>query len=72
MSTSDETALVRVARGTASQEEIAALTAVLLARAVAGGHDDPHPDGPSSAVARWSRPERRPWYRSPVSWRGAS
>jgi hypothetical protein len=71
VSTSDDTALVRVERGTASQEELAALTAVLLARAAAG-QPDRHPAGPCRGDARWSRPERRPFYRSPVSWRGAS
>ncbi|MFD4576147.1 acyl-CoA carboxylase epsilon subunit [Streptomyces sp. NPDC058417] len=63
--------VVRVVRGAASEEELAALTAVLLARAAgrdraAGRHDGP---GRPLTAARWSRLERRPYYRSPLSWR---
>ncbi|MFC1421093.1 acyl-CoA carboxylase epsilon subunit [Streptacidiphilus cavernicola] len=59
--------LVRVVKGALADEELAALTAVLLARAAA------HPGGSAKsrdakAQARWQRPERRPDYRSPVSW----
>ena len=58
--------LVRVVKGTLADEELAALTAVLLVRAAAA------PSGKSAgsgkAQARWQRPERRPDYRSPVSW----
>ncbi|MER5546920.1 acyl-CoA carboxylase epsilon subunit [Streptomyces sp. NPDC002589] len=68
MSTSDDALLVQVARGEASQEEIAALTAVLLARAAARGHA-PEPVGGPRTTARWRRPERRPSYVSPLSWR---
>ncbi|GAB2904515.1 acyl-CoA carboxylase epsilon subunit [Streptomyces heilongjiangensis] len=63
--------VIRVVRGAASEEELAALTAVLLARAA--GHDRApgHHDGPGRpfTAARWSRLERRPYYRSPLSWR---
>ena len=59
--------LVRVVKGSLADEELAALTAVLLARAAItptasakGAH--------AKAQARWQRPERRPDYRSPVSW----
>ncbi|MHA6760238.1 acyl-CoA carboxylase epsilon subunit [Streptacidiphilus sp. PAMC 29251] len=58
--------LVRVVKGTLADEELAALTAVLLARAAiqpAKGKG-----GDAKAQARWQRPERRPDYRSPVSW----
>ncbi|MEY9965836.1 hypothetical protein ABIA33_003886 [Streptacidiphilus sp. MAP12-16] len=57
--------LVRVVKGQLADEELAALTAVLLARAAAEarpakGHGQPQ--------ARWQRPERHGNYRSPVSW----
>ncbi|MDO0912038.1 acyl-CoA carboxylase subunit epsilon [Streptomyces sp. DT2A-34] len=57
---------LRVERGRASAEEIAALTAVLLARAAtrpdsAAAHC---PDSP----AGWRRPERTPGFRAPHSW----
>ena len=62
--------LVRVVKGTLADEELAALTAVLLARAAAEakpakGHGyAPH----NQTLARWQRLERRPGYSSPVSW----
>ena len=60
--------VVRVVKGKLGDEELAALTAVLLARAAA----DQGRDATLSAArsqARWQRPERRPeFYRSPVSW----
>ena len=58
--------LVRVVKGSLADEELAALTAVLLARAATrpGGSAK----GDAKAQARWQRPERRPDYRSPVSW----
>ncbi|WP_369172138.1 acyl-CoA carboxylase subunit epsilon [Streptomyces sp. R28] len=57
---------LRVERGQASAEEIAALTAVLLARAAtqpdsAAAHC---PDSP----AGWRRLERTPGFRAPHSW----
>ena len=59
--------LVRVVKGSLADEELAALTAVLLARAATrlGGSAK---GGDAKAQARWQRPERRPDYRSPVSW----
>jgi hypothetical protein len=58
--------LVRVVKGELADEELAALTAVLLARAASGPGS---PKGQAGkAQARWQRPERRPDYRSPVSW----
>ncbi|MER6127345.1 acyl-CoA carboxylase epsilon subunit [Streptomyces sp. NPDC001795] len=71
MSRPDDAALVRVERGEASEEELAALTAVLLARAAARGHGPDHADR-SRTTARWSRLERRPSYQSPLSWRVAA
>ena len=59
--------VVRVVKGRLADEELAALTAVLLARAtVAPGQGSKR--GAGRGLARWQRPERRPDYRSPVSW----
>jgi hypothetical protein len=55
--------LVRVVKGDLADEELAALTAVLLARAAA----DTVP-AKQQLTARWQRLERRPGYSSPVSW----
>ncbi|MCF1595355.1 acyl-CoA carboxylase subunit epsilon [Streptomyces muensis] len=59
-------AALRVERGRASAEEIAALTAVLLARAATRPDpaDEHCPDGP----AGWRRLERTPGFRAPHSW----
>ncbi|MFF0293380.1 acyl-CoA carboxylase epsilon subunit [Kitasatospora sp. NPDC004615] len=63
--------LVRIVRGSLSVEELAALTAVLAARAaqasaVAAANQVVEP------IATWSRIERRPAYFSPVSWQQAA
>ncbi|WP_028801924.1 acyl-CoA carboxylase epsilon subunit [Streptomyces sp. 142MFCol3.1] len=66
MTTATETAapLVRVVRGGAlPAEELAALTAVLLARAAPAADEAP----PAPVVPLWDRPAP---YRSPQSWRG--
>ncbi|MFF0384954.1 acyl-CoA carboxylase subunit epsilon [Streptomyces sp. NPDC004286] len=61
--------LVRVECGTASPEELAAVTVALLARAGAGrrsadsGIRRPSPTG-------WQRLERRTGFRVPHSWQG--
>ncbi|GAA0492540.1 acyl-CoA carboxylase subunit epsilon [Streptomyces sp. NPDC046215] len=61
--------LVRVEKGTADAEEVAAVTAVLLARAAAaGGH--PAPSRPRRTSAGWRRLERTPGFRAPHSWQG--
>lgn len=59
--------VVRVVKGKLADEELAALTAVLLARA-AGTPGHGAKLGTGRMQARWQRPERRPDYRSPVSW----
>lgn len=58
--------LVRVVKGTLADEELAALTAVLLARAAATSSKAAK--GTGRTQAQWQRPERRPSYNSPVSW----
>ncbi|MEU8570920.1 acyl-CoA carboxylase epsilon subunit [Streptomyces pathocidini] len=58
--------LLRVEKGHAEPEELAALTAVLLARAVAG--TDHAPVTPHRSAARWRRLERQSGFRSAHSW----
>jgi hypothetical protein len=60
--------LVRVEKGHAAPEELAAITAVLLARAAAEG--DAAPELPGRSTARWRRLERTPGFRAPHSWQG--
>ncbi|MFF7855830.1 acyl-CoA carboxylase epsilon subunit [Streptomyces sp. NPDC007904] len=64
MSTSD----IRVEKGNAEPEEVAALTAILLARAAAQSpaHAPAHH---GRAKAGWRRLEREPGFRAPHSWR---
>ncbi|MFG2718383.1 acyl-CoA carboxylase subunit epsilon [Streptomyces sp. NPDC048416] len=61
-------AVVRIERGEAGPEELAAITAVLLARAAA------QPVAVAFERARsaagWRRLERAPGFRAPHSWRG--
>ncbi|MFD6529228.1 acyl-CoA carboxylase subunit epsilon [Streptomyces sp. NPDC060184] len=67
MSVTATESVLRVEKGHAAPEELAAITAVLLARAAA----------PQSAPARqgrdtagWRRLERTPGFRAPHSWQG--
>ncbi|MFI5532545.1 acyl-CoA carboxylase subunit epsilon [Kitasatospora sp. NPDC051853] len=63
--------LVRIVRGSLSDEELAALTAVLMARAAAA--QTAAAAAPAvEPIATWSRIERRPAYFSPVSWQQAA
>ncbi|MER8047289.1 acyl-CoA carboxylase subunit epsilon [Streptomyces sp. NPDC094032] len=59
--------LLRVEKGHADPEELAAITAVLLARAAS------QPDEPATAHGRstagWRRLERENGFRAPHSWR---
>ncbi|MFD5144256.1 acyl-CoA carboxylase subunit epsilon [Streptomyces sp. NPDC058401] len=58
--------LVRVEKGSASPEEVAALTAVLLARAAEPAPGD---HGPlRRTAARWRRPERGGGFDGPRTW----
>ncbi|MFJ2768226.1 acyl-CoA carboxylase subunit epsilon [Streptomyces sp. NPDC087300] len=62
------TADIRVEKGHADPEEVAAITAVLLARAAA------RPTAPAARRghdrAGWRRLERTPGFRAPHSWQG--
>jgi hypothetical protein len=68
---SDDDRILRVEKGHAGPEELAALTAVLLAWAAAGGMEaEPDEDRPSAAP--WRRLERRTYFGAPHSWQGAA
>ncbi|MFD7918666.1 acyl-CoA carboxylase subunit epsilon [Streptomyces sp. NPDC059740] len=60
---------IRVEKGVASEEELAALTAVLIARAAA---QPTHaaPTRPRATAARWQRLERRRGFHGARSWQG--
>jgi len=60
--------LLRVEKGHADPEELAAITAILLARANAR----PELPGvrPAQSMAGWRRLERTPGFRAPHSWQG--
>ncbi|MEW2248682.1 MULTISPECIES: acyl-CoA carboxylase subunit epsilon [unclassified Streptomyces] len=64
MSTAD----IRVEKGHAEPEEVAAITAVLLARAAARPTDTA-PAHRGRARAGWRRLERESGFRAPHSWR---
>ncbi|MFD5557175.1 acyl-CoA carboxylase subunit epsilon [Streptomyces sp. NPDC127068] len=61
-----EPGLLRVEKGHAEPEEVAALTAILLARAAAGTAEP----APATPVAKpgWRRLERQYGFRAPHSW----
>ncbi|MER6631583.1 acyl-CoA carboxylase epsilon subunit [Streptomyces sp. NPDC000987] len=64
----DDSLVIRVVKGQAGPADIAALTAVLLARAAAlaaagPGLQDQRP------TAAWRRPERIPHHHDPRGWR---
>ncbi|GGV10685.1 hypothetical protein GCM10010260_56470 [Streptomyces filipinensis] len=63
MSTPD----IRVEKGHAEPEEVAAITAVLLARAAAQPASSTHTHR-GRAKAGWRRLEREPGFRAPHSW----
>ncbi|MGW3122547.1 acyl-CoA carboxylase subunit epsilon [Streptomyces sp. NPDC001107] len=58
---------IRVEKGHAEPEEVAAITAVLLARAAAAPSDDTQPHR-GRAKAGWRRLEREGGFRAPHSW----
>ncbi|MQY39415.1 hypothetical protein SRB17_74420 [Streptomyces sp. RB17] len=65
MSTPD----IRVEKGHAEPEEVAAITAVLLARAAAQPTPSAHTHR-ARAKAGWRRLEREGGFRAPHSWHG--
>ncbi|MGH3310216.1 MAG: acyl-CoA carboxylase epsilon subunit [Streptomyces sp.] len=66
-----DTRLVRVEKGQANDEELAAVTALLLARAAASAR---HGEIPAARAregkAGWRRLERARGFRAPHSWQG--
>ncbi|MFC8571827.1 acyl-CoA carboxylase epsilon subunit [Streptomyces sp. NPDC057245] len=60
---------IRVEKGHAEPEEVAALTALLLARAAARPTATTPAHGGGRARAGWRRLEREPGFRAPHSWR---
>ncbi len=65
-----EQPLVRIVRGSLNDEELAALTAVLMARAAVA--QQAAAAAPVEPIASWQRLERRQPYFSPVSWQQAA
>ncbi|WP_173915034.1 acyl-CoA carboxylase epsilon subunit [Streptomyces barkulensis] len=61
--------VVRVEKGHASEEELAAVTALLLARAAAH-RAGPAASRPRRSTAPWRRLERTSGFRAPHSWQG--
>jgi len=66
----DTATVVRVEKGHVEPEELAALTAVLLARAAAAGRDTQTAAYDRPRTAGWRRLERTPGFRSAHSWQG--
>ncbi|MFG3284262.1 acyl-CoA carboxylase subunit epsilon [Streptomyces sp. NPDC048111] len=66
--TAPSLSLLRVEKGEAAPEELAAITAVLLARAAAQPAAAASQRGRSTAG--WRRLERTPGFRAPHSWQG--
>jgi hypothetical protein len=65
--------LLRVEKGEAAPEELAAITAILMARAAArnGKEAADHRGRPAArSAAGWRRLERTPGFRAPHSWQG--
>jgi hypothetical protein len=60
--------VLRITRGHADADELAAVTVVLLA--ALGGVTEEDPDGfdPLADPPNWKRPERRASYQAPHSW----
>ncbi|MFV2120724.1 acyl-CoA carboxylase subunit epsilon [Streptomyces sp. Act-28] len=64
-----DTSLLRVEKGHAAPEELAALTAVIMARAGARPAAAA-PAHPTRSTAGWRRLERQSGFRAPHSWQG--
>ncbi|MGK5447214.1 acyl-CoA carboxylase subunit epsilon [Streptomyces radiopugnans] len=64
------TDVVRVEKGHASEEELAAVTALLMARAAAHQAAGPAASRPRRSTAPWRRLERTSGFRAPHSWQG--
>ncbi|MFJ5044740.1 acyl-CoA carboxylase subunit epsilon [Streptomyces sp. NPDC088719] len=67
MSLTSAESVLRVEKGHAGPEELAAITAVLMARAAS---QPPAPAHRGRDTAGWRRLERTPGFRAPHSWQG--
>ncbi|MEY9849134.1 acyl-CoA carboxylase epsilon subunit [Streptacidiphilus sp. MAP5-3] len=72
--TSATAPMVQIVKGELADDELAALTAVLMARAAAAANAESEAQprfahGSRHPQARWRRLERVTSYRNPVSWR---
>lgn len=69
--TSANVPMVQIVKGELTDDELAALTAVLMARAAAARRvaQPRFAHGSRQPRARWHRLERVTGYRNPVSWR---
>ncbi|MFD4175973.1 acyl-CoA carboxylase epsilon subunit [Streptomyces anulatus] len=67
---SDPDPVLRVVKGSPSPEELAAVTALLLARMAPPGDDagGEGSGGPGPDTAGWRRPGRRPGFLGPRTW----
>ncbi|MEU9419378.1 acyl-CoA carboxylase epsilon subunit [Streptomyces sp. NPDC051000] len=61
--------LLRIVRGNPSPEELAALTAILLARAAGAGAEPDDLARRQQVVALWRRPDRVSGFDGPRTWR---
>ncbi|MCH0542321.1 acyl-CoA carboxylase subunit epsilon [Streptomyces sp. MUM 203J] len=68
MNTSGQDHFIRVEKGSPSAEELAALTAVVLAVTAARTAEDGAEQG-EQRTAGWRRPERQSGFRGPRTWR---
>lgn len=64
--------LLRIEKGSPAPEELAALTAVLLARALGSGVAPDDLARRQQAVAHWRWPERVAGFEGPRTWRSAA
>ncbi|MFE2286512.1 acyl-CoA carboxylase epsilon subunit [Streptomyces sp. NPDC059443] len=69
MNAPDPEYLLRVVRGNPSPEELAALTAILLARAAGSGAVPDDLARRQQVVALWRRPDRVVGFDGPRTWR---
>jgi hypothetical protein len=70
VTTTDIQRLVRVEKGQAEPEELAAVTALLLARAASRPNESRTAHAPRRTKAGWRRLERTGGFHAPHSWRG--
>ncbi|MFI7242428.1 acyl-CoA carboxylase epsilon subunit [Streptomyces qinglanensis] len=70
--TAEASSVVRVEKGRANAEELAAVTALLLARAASTRAGEPQPAARRGrpSKAGWRRLERQHGFRAPHSWQG--